>query len=127
MTAFRGNWTRNFTCWECIHGIDYENEFVARGLSVPVSCRCVLTRRKGLIDRGHVCSRFVYKQLSKAMADDGTEIRNRQPLDYRTERQWAEAGRRLKDGAVGKEMYPSRSNMYKKYRYYLIEETEEGV
>lgn len=33
----------------------------------------------------------------------------------------------MKKGAVGKEMYASRHNMKKKYRYYLIEETVKDV
>ncbi|MEE3440142.1 hypothetical protein [Ruminococcus sp.] len=117
---------RSMTCWQCKHLADTKDRNGLHGNS-PVKSLCEITHRWGGLERGRTCDKFEYKQWHNSVADDGTEIKNRQPLDYRTENQWLESGRRLKQGAVGKEMYASRHNMKKKYRYYLIEETEENV
>lgn len=103
---------RSMTCWQCKHLAD------TKGID---------SLHEGSLKRGRDCDRFEYRQWHNSVAEDGTEIKNRQPLDYRTESQWLASGRRLKKGAVGKEMYASRHNMKKKYRYYLIEETVKDV
>lgn len=117
---------RSMTCWQCKHladtkGIDSLHE------GSPAKGLCELIHGWGSLKRGRDCDRFEYRQWHNSVAEDGTEIKNRQPLDYRTESQWLASGRRLKKGAVGKEMYASRHNMKKKYRYYLIEETVKDV
>lgn len=114
---------RSMTCWQCKH-LDK-----TKGIhpSKPEKSFCGITRRWGNLVRGKYCDKFEYKQWHNRFAPDGVEIKNRQPLDYRTKKQWMESGRKLKDGAIGKEMYSTRNNMKIKYRYYLIEETEEDV
>lgn len=115
---------RAMTCWQCKYvGLTKARD--ENKVGSPDKNLCEITRRWGSLKRGYTCERFEYRQLDKSKAEDGIEIKNRQPLDYRTERQWMESGRKLKDGAIGKEMYASRKNMKMKYRYYLVEETEE--
>lgn len=117
---------RSMTCWQCKNLADTKDKNGKYG-NRPEKSLCKLTHRWGRLDRGRTCDKFDYKQWHNSVADDGIEIKNRQPLDYRTENQWLECGRRLKQGAVGKEMYACRNNMKRKYRYYLMEETEENV
>ena len=57
------------------------------------------------------------------MGDDGIPIKNRQPLDYRTEKQWEDAGRKVIDQSAGVEMHPTRRSR-KTCIYYLIENTK---
>ena len=116
---------RSMTCWQCKHLADIKDRNGLHGVS-PEKSLCEITHRWGNLERGRYCDKFEYRQWNNSVADDGIEIKNRQPLDYRTEKQWLECGRILRPGAVGKEMYASRHNMKKKYRYYLIEETEEN-
>lgn len=115
---------RSMTCWQCIHMKDTKD---ANGnhSNKPTSCLCEVTKRWGKLTRGNYCERFEYRQWHNSTADDGIPIKNRQPLDYRTERQWLDCRRKLKAGAIGKEMYASRNNMKNTYTYYLIDETEE--
>lgn len=109
---------RSFTCWQCKHmrSADLKN-------GRPYKCVCDISKRKGSIERGYDCKKFEYKQWHNAIAPDGTPIKNRQPLDYRTEKQWEDCGRQVIDPAAGIEMYATKSNLKKKYRYYLIENT----
>lgn len=113
---------RHLTCWQCRHLGETKSEGISN--RDPIKNLCEITHRWGSLERGYDCKYFEYRQWHKRVADDGIEIKNRQPLDYRTEKQWLECGRKIKKGAVGKEMYASRHNMKRTYRYYLIEETE---
>lgn len=115
---------RGFTCWQCKHCAK-TSDLNGKPTRKPQKSLCALTKRWGSLNRGRCCERFEYFQWNKSVADDGLEIKNRQPLDYRTEKQWLACGRRLKPSAVGKEMHASRHNMKTVFRYYLIEETEE--
>lgn len=112
---------RGFTCWQC------KNMGFTEGKkqNSPEKCQCLKTKRWGKLERGYYCKNFVYKQWHNTTAPDGALIKNRQNEDYRTERQWELAGRKLKNNAVGVEMYASRHNMTTKYKYYLVDETEE--
>lgn len=114
---------RNMTCWQCIHLGDTKDRNGVHGQR-PVKSFCSITHRWGSLERGKICNNFEYKQWHNSFAEDGTEIKNRQPLDYRTSNQWLESGRKIKEGAIAKEMYSSRNNMKIKYCYYLIEDTE---
>lgn len=112
---------RSMTCWQCKHLKDVKGERVG----FPEKSLCDITRHWGLLQRGNYCEHFEYRQWHNAVAEDGTPIKNRQGKDYRTERQWENVGRRIKPDAVGAEMYANRHNMTTKYKYYLIEDTEE--
>ena len=93
---------------------------------MPEKNLCEITKHWGSLKRGMYCEKFECKQSPDdyETADDGTLIKNRQGKDYRTEKQWELVGRGIKPDAVGVEMYASRHNRTK-YKYYLIEETEE--
>lgn len=110
---------RGHTCWSCRHCGRAEKGSMGR----PVRVECVITKRMGKLSRGYNCKRFEYNQRSKVQADDGIMVKNRQPLDYRTERQWLQEGRRILSGEVGVMMHASRLSM-KVYEYFLIEQTE---
>ena len=73
-------------------------------------------------NKGAIKMKFCSK-CGKEIADDGIIIKNRQPLDYRTETQWLEHGRIIKPGAKGKIMHATRHNL-KTYVYFLEEQTE---
>ena len=110
---------RSLSCWQCNHMgqiSDLKN-------NRPYKCLCQLTKRKGKLDRGYYCERFEYRQWHNAIAPDGTPIKNRQPLDYRTEKQWEDCGRQVVNPTAGVEMYATKSNLKTKYKYYLIEDT----
>lgn len=85
--------------------------------------KCKITKRMGKLSRGYYCQHFEYMQRSGELGDDGIPIKNRQPLDYRTERQWESEGRRIREGETGVIMHSSRLSL-KVYEYYLIEQTE---
>lgn len=110
---------RSLTCWQCTNmGIsDLKN-------GRPYKCICKVTKHWGKLERGRNCKSFEYKQWHNEVAPDGIPIKNRQPLDFRTEKQWEEEGRYVIDKAAGVEMYPSKRSMKKTYKYYLIENTE---
>lgn len=116
---------RNFTCWQCKY------RKIATGnkpepITKPVKCYCDKTKRIGSLKRGYNCNYFEYRQLHNEICCNGIPYRNRQPLDYRTARQWEEAGRRIKDNAIGKIMYANKHST-KTYSYYLIDETEKFI
>ena len=115
---------RTATCFQCQHLADTQDKDGHHGQK-PYKSLCEVTKRWGKLARGKYCDKFEYRQWHNATADDGTPIRNRQPEDYRTKRQWEEVGRKIKDGASGTEMYATRNNMKTKYTYYLPDETEE--
>lgn len=110
---------RGHSCWSCEHCGKAERGSMGR----PKRAKCDITKRMGKLSRGYYCQRFEYKQREKALGDDGLPIKNRQPLDYRTAKQWESEGRKIKSGETGVLMHSSRLSM-KVYEYYLIEQTE---
>lgn len=112
---------RGFTCWQCKN----MGETKGKSIGSPSKCQCNITKHWGSLERGYYCEKFEYKQWHNAVAPDGVLIKNRQSGDFRTEKQWEDAGRKIKPDAKGIEMYASRHNMKKAYKYYLIDETEE--
>ena len=58
------------------------------------------------------------------MGDDGLPVKNRQPLDYRTRKQWEAEGLRIRAGETGRMMHASRMSL-KVFEYFLIDQTEE--
>lgn len=110
---------RGHSCWSCKHcGV---SEIGSQGK--PKRVKCEITKRMGKLSRGYYCQHFEYRQRPKELGDDGIPIKNRQPLDYRTERQWESEGRRIREGETGVIMHSSRLSL-KVYEYYLIEQTE---
>ena len=110
---------RSLTCWSC----EYCGETERGSQGKPQRVRCLITGRMGKLARGNYCRRFEYKQRSKELGDDGIPIKNRQPLDYRTRKQWEAEGRQVKEGEAGKRMHASRMS-FKVFEYFLIEQTE---
>lgn len=111
---------RSLTCWSCEHCGEAERGSEGR----PRRVRCWITKRMGQLSRGYYCQRFEYKQRSKETGDDGIPIKNRQPLDYRTRKQWEAEGRRIRAGETGRMMHASRMSL-KVFEYFLIDQTEE--
>ena len=72
---------------------------------------------------GYDCSFFEFKHRSNETGTDGIPIKNKQPFDYRTEKQWLECGRKIKQGVQGVEMH-ANSHSLKTFIYYLIGDTE---
>ena len=110
---------RGHSCWSCQHCGESERGSQGR----PKRVKCEITKRMGKLSRGYYCQHFEYMQRSGELGDDGIPIKNRQPLDYRTERQWESEGRRIREGETGVIMHSSRLSL-KVYEYYLIEQTE---
>lgn len=110
---------RNNTCWQCQHMVTTEEKNYR-----PEKCLCKITKRWGKLERGYYCEKYEYRQWHNAVAADGIPIKNRQPLDYRTEKQWEDSGRQVIDHAAGVEMHATKSSS-KTFIYYLIENTKE--
>ena len=110
---------RSHTCWSCLHCGEAESG----SLGKPKRAKCTITKRFGKLSRGYDCKHFEYKQRTKELGADGLPIKNRQPLDYRTAKQWEDEGRRVKAGETGVLMHSSRLSM-RVYEYFLIEQTE---
>lgn len=110
---------RSHSCWSCLHC--GQSELGDQGK--PKRARCEITKRMGKLSRGYSCQHFEYRQRSKELGEDGLPIKNRQPLDYRTERQWMEEGRQIRAGETGVKMHSSRMSL-RVYEYYLIDQTE---
>lgn len=110
---------RSATCYCCEH----RRETKGKRPGYPEKCFCNYTKRWGKLERGHYCKNYNFISPGKEIADDGIIIKNRQPLDYRTETQWLEHGRIIKPGAKGKIMHATRHNL-KTYVYFLEEQTE---
>lgn len=110
---------RGHSCWSCVHCGEAEKGSLGKVRRV----KCTVTKRMGSLSRGHDCKHYIYQQRTKEIGDDGILIKNRQPLDYRTAKQWEQDGRRVKDGEAGVLMHPSRMS-FKVYEYYLIGQTE---
>lgn len=109
------------TCWQCKNMGDTKGQKAG----FPERCQCQITKRWGKLERGYYCDKFEYRQWHNAKSPDGILIKNRLNKDYRTKKQWENAGRKIKNDAIGLEMYASKHNLTTKYKYYLIEETEE--
>lgn len=108
---------RTLTCFRCSH----------RGASDGTAkrCFCEVTKRWGDVVRGYYCAKF--ERLEKSSCDlefDGFPRRNLQLEDYRTARQWEEAGRGVNQDAKGRRMYANGSSS-RTFVYYLPEETHE--
>lgn len=107
------------TCYSCLHCIRTQSDkpgYPSKGL-------CEITKRWGSLSRGTECNRYEYKQLNNPIGTDGIQIKNKQPLDYRTAKQWLDDNRKVKPEAKGVEMHATSHSM-KTYTYYLIEDTE---
>ena len=111
---------QGFTCYSCIHC----KQTKSNKPGYPTKRLCEITKRWGSMNLGYDCSFFSYKQRPNAIGTDGIPIKNKQPLDYRTSNQWLEAGRKIKQNAVGLVMH-SNSHSLRTYTYYLIEDTEQ--
>ncbi len=109
-----------FTCYSCIHCTDTKSS----KHGYPTKRYCDKTKRWGKMAIGYNCSFFEYKQRPNAIGTDGIPIKNKQPLDYRTAKQWLECGRKVKPGANGVEMH-ANSHSLKTFVYYLIGDTEQ--
>lgn len=110
---------RNNSCWQCVHCV--------KGDGDPVSGRhkkrlCDITGRWGSLQKGWYCLKYEYRQLPNVTADDGIPVRNRLQEDYRTRKQWEEAGRKVKDTAEGVVMHANRHST-KTYLYFLEGDT----
>ena len=61
------------------------------------------------MDKARYCTRFESQQKkSSSTKINGYKIRKDQIEDYRTARQWIDAGFKVKEGSIGKKMYASR-------------------
>ena len=109
---------RSLTCWQCKNMGETDSY-------KPKRCKCQINDKWIALEYGRDCKKFEYRQWHNEKAPDGVPIKNRQPLDYRTEKQWEECGRKVIDPAAGVDMYATRHNMKTKFRYYLIEDTIE--
>ena len=110
---------RGLSCWSCQHCGEAERGSYGK----PKRVKCEITKRIGKLSRGYNCQRFEYRQRLKDLGEDGLPIKNRQPQDYRTERQWESVGRRIRAGETGVKMHSSRLSL-KVYEYYLIDQTD---
>lgn len=110
---------RQMPCYHCIHCVDSKD--LKRG--VFTKRKCELTNRWGSMKKAFNCTKFENKQRQSSTEEiNGYRIRKDQIEDYRTANQWAEAGYRVKPGAVGTEMYASRMAAMRDgpvYTYYL--------
>lgn len=116
LTRFDLPYLREDRCSRCFYCRLY-NERAKRNY-------CARTKRTGSIERAHWCEKFKHRNPSGLYYKDGIPVRSKTRDDYRTESQWLAVGRYVREGEEGVEMY-STMNTYKKYVYYLIEQTEE--
>lgn len=113
---------RQESCWRCAYGYSGETDGPVPGKIERV--RCDITHRMGSIWRALYCKHFTPRWKPELYyGADGIPIRNKTSLDYRTERQWNDAGRRLKNDAVGLDMHATIMGKIT-FRYYLVDETE---
>lgn len=108
---------RTLTCFRCVH----------RGLTTASAkrCYCELTKRVGNIERGYYCDKFERQETQSCDIEfNGFARRNLQLEDYRTAKQWTDAGRAVNEGAEGRRMYANGTSS-KTFVYYLPEETHE--
>ena len=108
---------RQSTCNQCSHGrpvgIDYRITY------------CEKTKRKGKASRACYCEKFErrLKESCDRVSDLGFKYRSKQVEDYRTRRQWEDAGYKVKDGIQGHEMH-AVSGSSKTFIYFLPDEVE---
>ena len=108
---------RQSTCNQCLHGrprgIDYQKSF------------CEKTGREGSVERACCCEKFERRlnSSSSILSPQGFKYRSKQIEDYRTRRQWEDAGYKVRDGEVGYEMHASMMSG-KTFLYYLPEQVE---
>lgn len=108
---------RQSTCNQCSHGraapFDYGTAY------------CKKTGRKGKASRACYCEMFErrLKESSDEVSDLGFKYRSKQVEDYRTRRQWEDAGYQVKDGIQGHEMH-ARMGDRKTFVYFLPDEVE---
>lgn len=113
---------RQESCWRCSFGHGGTTECESPGGIIKVLCD--KTHRMVSTKRACYCQMFAPLYPAELhYGKDGIPIRNRTSLDYRTERQWNDVGRQLKENAKGLEMH-ANGMAIRTYRYYLNEETE---
>lgn len=120
-----GSPIRSVTCNHCSH--KYDSETKPNG--IPTTCRCRITGRKGSVERGKYCLQFVNRlsETETQIEFNGFKVRSKQVEDYRTKNQWEKAGYRVKQNAIGTEMYPvmlAAQRNGRRYTYYLPNEVE---
>lgn len=114
---------RQETCWRCKFGRGNGTKCKRAGMITHVLCK----KRHRWVSNYKACVCELWVSIMPAKLyyhEDGIPVRNQTSLDYRTENQWAEVGRCIKDGAKGLEMHPTM-NGSKTYVYYLMEDTIE--
>lgn len=115
---------RSVTCNRCSH--QYEKSDISRGIFKK--CRCDITGRKGSVNRGMYCMQFKDRMNASSSTEyNGYKVRSKQVEDYRTRRQWLDAGYYVKENAIGTEMYAVMSaaeHNGRRYIYYLPNEVE---
>ena len=115
---------RRLPCYHCIHCVGAKemrhDSFMKR--------KCALTNRWGSMDRAFCCTKFENKCRQSSVEEfNGYRIRKDQVEDYRTARQWADDGYRVRCGVTGIEMYATRMaamNNGRVFTYYLPEQVE---
>lgn len=112
---------REATCWTCEY-CDRKN--AKRDIGYFDSSAPCLKKNKIIeLHEGKWCDEWKFIQLGDTIAKDGIAIRSNINKDYRTEKQWKTAHRKIKMNAVGVIMHPN-ARLKKVFNYYLIEETE---
>lgn len=112
---------RQESCWRCRYGHSGRTKCSSPGLITHVFCD--KTRRWVKIQCACYCKKWEPNcPPTLYYREDGIPVRNKTSLDYRTENQWREVGRYIKDGAKGLEMHATM-NGSKIFVYYLISET----
>lgn len=108
---------RQSTCNQCKHGH-------AVGVNY-YRARCDITKREGNASRACYCKHFDSRLQcsSDAVSEQGFKYRSKQIEDYRTEKQWLDAGFVPKKESTGCEMHASMMSS-KTYIYYLPEDVE---
>ncbi len=113
---------RILPCYHCIHCVEVDR--MVRGRFQRRKCE--LTGRWGSMDKARYCTRFESQQKkSSSTKINGYKIRKDQIEDYRTARQWIDAGFKVKEGSIGKKMYASRyaaMNHGPVFEYFLPEQ-----
>ena len=107
------------SCWRCRNCDDLDDAIVRK----TTKGHCIATKRWGSLERACYCTKWNPKDPPDLRhKKNGKPIRNRTSLDYRTENQWWEVGRAVKEDAEGVEMYCTGLGD-KTFWYYLIEDT----
>ena len=105
------------TCNRCIFSLPTDPES-----SPATTSFCKITKRKGSVLRGNTCDILKDRNQSDDFATrseyDGLPIRSKMVSDYRTKKQWLQAGYCIKEGECGAEMHPTFLSK-KTFIYYL--------